>query len=57
MTGANCPECGADAEQVDQSFDRDLGAPHEVEEVLVCEEGHQVAVVYEVAFTDLEVTT
>jgi hypothetical protein len=41
-----CPECEADAYQVDWNWNRRDGFPADVEELLVCENEHQVAVTY-----------
>jgi hypothetical protein len=41
-----CPECEADAYQVDARWLRRNGFPADAEEVFVCEDGHQVTVTY-----------
>lgn len=49
MAEVRCPvnDCGADAEQVDVNFDRFHLSPPEVQETIVCEDGHQVTVGYD----------
>lgn len=49
MPKPRCPvnDCEADAEQVDVDFDRYHEGPDEVQETIVCEDGHQVTVSYD----------